>query len=296
MNSVTVLILAAGIGRRFGGLKQLTTFGPGKHTILEYSLFDAYRLGFRRVVCVIRKIHQKFFDELLAPLHGYMDIEFVYQELKDIPIKISDFRRTKPWGTAHAVYSARNHLHSPFVTINADDFYGRPAWEQMADFIRRKFSSNALLAFRLDHTLPSSGAVARGICRVNENRLVKIEEFSCIIRSNGVIHSLEQDRCFAGDEPTSLNFWYFQREVLHKMDFKRFFSEEMSLTEAEWMLPVAIQSLLDEGKIDITVVNTHSNWAGITHAIDVKDVISYIENVTRSGIYPEAIWRGKFSI
>ncbi|MDR2677297.1 MAG: NTP transferase domain-containing protein [Puniceicoccales bacterium] len=293
MNSVSVLVLAAGLGSRFGGLKQLTTFGPGEHTILEYSLFDAHRLGFRRVVCVIQEIHQKFFNRLLAPLKEHMEIEFAYQRLDDVPVEISNPHRTKPWGTAHAVYSARDHLHAPFVIINADDFYGRRAWAQMANFIRQTPSGNALVAFRLDHTLPPDRPVARGICHANGDHLVKIEEFSRITRSNGTIRALGREECFSGDEPTSLNFWYLQREVLREMDFKRFFAHGMNLMEAEWMLPVTIQDLLDEGKIRITVVNTQSQWVGITHPDDVEAVTSHIENATRSGIYPKEIWRTK---
>ncbi|MDR0727528.1 MAG: hypothetical protein LBF26_01360 [Puniceicoccales bacterium] len=291
MNSIFVLVLAAGLGRRFGSLKQLAAFGPGKHTILEYSLFDAHRLGFRRAVCVIQEIHKKFFNELLAPLMELMEIEFAYQRLDDVPAGISNFHRTKPWGTAHAVYSARSHLRAPFITINADDFYGQRAWEQMANFIQKTPSKNALLAFRLDRTLSSSGPVARGICSVDENHLMRIEEFSNITRSNGSIRAQNPERQFVGNEPTSLNFWYLQPKILQKMDFKHFFTNNQDLTEAEWMLPIVIQNLLDERKIDVTVVNTQSHWTGITYPSDTKRVIHHIEDAIRSGAYPEVLWR-----
>jgi dTDP-glucose pyrophosphorylase len=220
-----------------------------------------------------------------------MEIEFAYQRLDDIPVEIPNFHRTKPWGTAHAVYSARDHLRTPFVIINADDFYGQRAWEQMADSVRNTPSANALIAFRLDHTLPSAGPVARGICRVNGSNLIKIEEFSHVVRSHGSIRDLGRGECFSGDEPTSLNFWYLQPEVLRAMDFKRFFADGGNLAEAEWMLPVALQNLLDEEKIRITVINTQSHWAGITHPDDAKDVTRCIETATRSGAYPEILWR-----
>ncbi|MDR2341405.1 MAG: hypothetical protein LBD72_03730 [Puniceicoccales bacterium] len=290
MNSVSILVLAAGFGSRFGGLKQLMTFGPGRHAILEYSLFDAHRLGIQHAVCVIQEIHRNFFNQLLAPLMEFIEIEFAYQRLDDVPVEFSNFHRTKPWGTAHAVYSARNYLPAPFITINADDFYGRQAWEQMANFIEKTPSKNALLAFRLDRTLPSSGPVARGICRVNGNHLVRIEEFSNIACVNGSIHVQNQGRHFVGDEPTSLNFWYLQPEILQKMDFGRFFADGMNLAEAEWMLPVAIQNILDEGKIDITVVNTQSHWAGITHSSDIEEVARRVESATLSGVYPKVLW------
>jgi hypothetical protein len=291
-NSTSVLVLAAGMGSRFGGLKQLARFGPGKHTILDYSLFDACRCGFRRALCVIQEAQRGLFDDLLAPLREHMKIEYVYQSLNDIPREIAvPSGRFKPWGTAHAVYAARKHIQTPFVTINADDFYGRLAWEEMATFTGKNPSANALLSFRLDQTLPMAGAVARGICCVEGKYLRQIEEFLRVERLAKGIRDGNSGKFFRGDEPTSLNFWYLQPQFFSEMNFAEFASKAKNLATDEWMLPVVIQDLMVKEKLTITIVQTQSRWLGITHPTDGRAVDLHIRNAVGAGDYPEKLWR-----
>jgi NDP-sugar pyrophosphorylase family protein len=265
-----VLVLAAGLGARYGGLKQLEKFGPEGRTLLEYSLADALHHGHTRAICTVLEENIPALEELLRPLRPRMAIGFAVQRLADGPTSIPAGRK-KPWGTAHAVFAARHLLDAPFAVVNADDCYGAAAWTALAAVLAQHPNEAALVAYRLGKTLSPHGPVSRGVCQLDAGRLVTIREFRRIGRGEGGnIADAASGTVFSGAEPVSMNFWHLPPSFCHflRRDGEAFFAGTADLETAEWTLPDAIGRWMAEERVAIWGTVTESPWCGITHPRD----------------------------
>ncbi len=295
-----LLILAAGMGSRYGGLKQIDKVGPGGEAIIDYSIYDAIRAGFSKIVFVVRKeIEQdvRFFFE--PRLKGKIPFDFVHQELDMIPEGISvPVKRKKPWGTGHAVLVAASKIKEPFAVINADDFYGPSAYRQSADFLMHNTGLNeyAMVGYRLDNTLSENGSVARGICKTNtQDYLKEVTEHTKIYRENGKIISLLEDgskREFKGHEPVSMNFWCFNPDIFPELEklFSVFIREHAGDPEVEFFIPLPVTSMIRSGKIKMKVLKSRESWFGVTYREDKPVVEQKIRELVDAGVYPENLW------
>ncbi|WP_372775479.1 NDP-sugar synthase [Mangrovibacterium sp.] len=296
----TLLILAAGMGSRYGGLKQIDPFGPNGETILEYSVYDAIRAGFGKVVFVIRK---SFADEFKSrfdeKLKGKIEVEYVFQELNKLPAGYTcPKEREKPWGTGHAILMAKEVINEPFAAINADDFYGAPAFQVMADFFKTEVSENtySMVGYLLKNTLSENGTVSRGICKTdNEQNLVEITERHKIERSGDSIVFVDENahQVEVGENtPASMNFWGFHPNLFAHLEnqFKSFLDEKMMLPKSEFYIPSVVFELIKSEEVKTKVLQADSPWFGVTYPEDKAWVVSQIQRLTNKGIYPSKLW------
>jgi MobA-like NTP transferase domain len=297
MPKLTLLVLAAGMGSRYGGLKQLDPMGPSGETLLDYSVFDALRAGFERVVFIIRRdIEAEFREKIGSRYKGNIAVDYVFQQLEFLPKGFSvPAERKKPWGTAHAVWCAREALAEPFAAINADDFYGRETYEVVGKFLRAAAPDSphfAMAGYRLDHTLSEHGSVARGVCQVDANRrLITIDECTGIERAGNEIQQKEADgsvRKFAGDEPVSMNFWGLTPAIFPLIEQRliSFLSTSSSDPKAECYIPVAIGELIARGQATLEVLPTDADWFGVTYREDKPQVMQALKRLHSEGAYP----------
>lgn len=294
MHTPTLLVLAAGMGSRYGGLKQLDAFGPNGETLLDYSVHDAIRAGFGRVVFLIRRdIEAEFREKIGARYEGKTDIGYTFQQLDNLPGGFSaPATRTKPWGTAHAVWCARETINGPFAAINADDFYGAEAFRIIAGFLRDTDTSAqpprfAMAGFRLGRTLSEHGTVARGVCEVGSGGLLaRIEELTDIARrADGVIAA--SGRELADDAPVSMNFWGFTPQVfpLLEEELRQFLAAEGHGEKSECYLPAAVAAMVAEGRAQVSVLETDGDWFGVTYREDRERVVKSIAALVARGDY-----------
>jgi len=294
-----LLILAAGMGSRFGGLKQVEPVGPNGEAIIDYTIHDAIRAGFGKVVFVIREM---FADEFKAKfekkLKGKIKTEYVYQELDNIPEEFSvPENREKPWGTAHAILVAGKVVREPFCALNADDFYGFNALKEMAGFLINSDdpAEYAAIGYKLSNTLSDYGSVSRGICEVNEDGLLEsIVETKKIMKKDGNIISIEPDgkeKLLTGDETVSMNIWGFKTSVfsLLKEKLSEFLSEHINEPKSEIYIPSVVFEIINEDKAMVKVLETNSRWFGVTYKEDTPFVVENIRSLIEKGEYPEEI-------
>ena len=295
----TLLILAAGMASRYGSMKQIQSFGPGGETIMEYSIYDAIRAGFGKVVFVIRKEFEENFKSIFEPkLNGKIKTEYVDQDLTDYT---KDFaipgERTKPWGTAHAVLCARDVIKEPFAVINADDFYGRDAFEKAAAFLNNEVApdKHCIIGYELAKTLSQNGTVSRGVCEVDaENNLVSINERTKIYKKDETIVYEESDGIH--DVPVnskaSMNFWGFDPSVFSFIDklFQDFLKNKAHDPKAEFFIPIVGDEFINEGKGMIKVIPTAAQWFGVTYKEDADAVKKAIQSLVDDGQYLSALW------
>jgi NDP-sugar pyrophosphorylase family protein len=295
MNEKTLVVLAAGMGSRYGGLKQIDPVGPGGESLLDYSIHDARAAGFGRVVFVIRRdIEQEFREKIGARYSGRMPVDYVFQETDDLPGSfVCPHNRNKPWGTAHAVWCSRHTVATPFAVINADDFYGAPAYRQAADFLDHAApaaspATFALVGYRLDKTLSDHGTVARGICEVDSAGLLqKVEEMTQIgRRHDGSIAC--GDRVLDGAAPVSMNLWGFTPDVfpLFEESLGRFLQTNLGHEKAEHYIPSAVAETIVAGRATVQVLPTDSDWFGVTYREDKPRVVESIARLVSRGDYP----------
>jgi len=296
----TLVILAAGMGSRFGGLKQITAVDSHGHAIIDFSLFDAYRAGFRKVAFIIKhEIEEDFKAAIGHRMEKYFDVKYVYQQLDMLPEGYSvPEGRTKPWGTAHAVLCAKEAVQGPFAVINADDFYGRSAYSALFDFLRadRDGSEHAMVAYLLKNTVTEYGSVARGICRVDEGYLSDIVE-RLHIEKRGEDGAYTEDGenwvPLPGHSPVSMNFWGFGPGMMEELErrFPKWLDENLpeNPLKCEYFLPFVANALIKEGTGSIRVLNCHETWHGITYREDMESVVSYIAALRAQGVYPETL-------
>jgi Nucleotidyl transferase len=302
MPKLTLLVLAAGMGSRYGGLKQVDPMGPSGETLLDYSVFDALRAGFERVVFIIRRdIEAEFREKIGSRYKGNVSVDYVFQQLDFLPTGFSvPADRKKPWGTAHAIWCAREALAEPFAAINADDFYGGETYEVVGKFLKTAAPENphfAMAGYRLDHTLSEHGSVARGVCRVDANRrLITIDECTGIERAGNGIQQKEADgsvRKFRGDEPVSMNFWGLTPAVFPLIEDQlvSFLSTSSSDPKAEFYIPVAIGEMIARGQATLDVLPTDAEWFGVTYREDKLQVMQALKRLHSEGVYPTPLSR-----
>jgi len=320
MSAKTLVVLAAGMGNRYGGLKQMDPVGPGGETILEYSVFDAVRAGFGRAVFVIRREFEGAFREMAAERFGErIAVEFTFQELGDLPDRFSlPPGRTKPWGTTQAVLAAEGAVGTPFAVINADDFYGAESFEVLARHLdmyggadREKdpgasaadgtvqfarTGEYAMVGFRLRETLSDSGAVARGLCRVGEDGLLEsIIELTSVEREGASAKSTDragQVTTLTGDETVSMNMWGFTPAVFGQLreQFEHFLETRGGDVNAECYLPNTVNEMIRTGQARVRVLKTGARWFGVTYRVDRAQVVEETRRLVASGAYPARLW------
>lgn len=296
--NLTLLVLAAGIGSRYGGVKQIDGFGPNGETIMDYSLFDAVRAGFTKVVFIVREEILGVIKEKFEPkLNGKVQVEYVIQSLdKLIPPSYKNPERVKPWGTGHAILCAKDVIHEPFVVINADDFYGRDAFVSVADFFRTDASgAHAMVGFTLKNVLSEHGSVSRGIGECDaQGFLQTVVERTTIVKENGKIISKEKegDRELDPLAPTSMNFWGFHPEVftLASSMFNDFLRDQHQNLKAEFYIPLIVNELIQHGMGKVKVLGGGNIWFGVTYKEDKDEVSNRIKALIDKGDYPQKLW------
>lgn len=283
----TLVVLAAGMGSRYGGLKQLDPVGPRGEIILDYSVRDAFAAGFGKVVFVIRREMAELFRQTVgARYEGTVEVAYAFQELEPLPGgRVSPPGRTKPWGTGQAVLSAASAVREPFAVINADDYYGPSGFQVLSGFLSGKREGHyAMVGYRLDRTLSENGSVSRGICSVDgEGMLLQITERTSITRgADGVIMAEgNPPLALTGEEPVSMNFWGFTPDLFARMErlFEEFLEEKGDNPKAEFYLPAAVSSLIVAGESIVTVLDTPDSWYGLTYPEDKPAVVEALASL-----------------
>ena len=299
----TLFILAAGMGSRYGGLKQLDGLGPNGETIMDYSVFDALRAGFGKVVFVIRKDFEEDFRRVvIAKYADKVPCEVCFQSLDKVPAGCAyNPERTKPWGTNHAVLMGKDVINEPFAVINADDFYGKESFEVLARFlegVEGKKDHYCMVGYRVCNTLSENGSVARGVCAYDNNRhLTDVVERTEILRMDGVIkYKDDQGEWQALDEnaPVSMNVWGFTPDYFEYSEeyFKEFLSDpkNMENLKAEFFIPLMVNKLINDGTATCEVLDTTSKWFGVTYAADREATVERIQKLVDEGIYPNKLF------
>ncbi|MEN8121531.1 MAG: sugar phosphate nucleotidyltransferase [Bacteroidota bacterium] len=297
----TLLILAAGMGSRYGGLKQLDEIGPSGETIMDYSIYDAKRAGFAKVVFVIRKsLEQDFKEKIFSKYESFIEIDYVFQELDNLPEGMSvPEGREKPWGTAHAVLVAEPKINEPFAVLNADDFYGADSFTVMASFLQALDADNdytyCLLAYKLNNTLSEHGTVSRGICELDKNNyLEKVVEHTKIYKEGDSILS-EMDGNIvklAENAPASMNLMGFTPSAFQyfKYYFNEFFDENSKNLKAEFYLPSLLTNIIKSGQGKVRVLPSNERWFGVTYQEDREFVVKNINAKVDAGEYPKKLF------
>jgi NDP-sugar pyrophosphorylase family protein len=295
---LTLLVLAAGIGSRYGGIKQIDGFGPHGETIMDYSLYDAVRAGFTKVVFIVREeILQAVKEKFEHKVEGKIEVDFVIQSLdKMIPKEFINPERVKPWGTGHAVLCARDVIHEPFVVINADDFYGKDSFNSVADFFLKKDSNDhAMVGYKLKNVLSEHGSVSRGVGEADEKGYLKsVVERTTIVKENGKIIAKEKDGDLILDPeaPTSMNFWAFQPDMFdysYKM-FMDFLKSNHQNIKAEFYIPLIANEMIHKKEGNIKVLGGGNIWFGVTYREDKEEVSARIKALIAAGQYPDKLW------
>jgi len=299
---LTLLVLAAGMGSRYGGLKQIDAIGPNGETIIDYNVYDAIRAGFDKVVFIIRKdIDQAFRETYSGKFEDKIEVDYVYQELDELPKGYAvPEGRSKPWGTGHALLMAKDAVKEPFVMINADDFYGPSSFQLAADFLRANADQNpnlyAMIAFELTKTLSSKGAVTRGVCKADDNGFLEtVNESFQIERLNGKIkyEDAEGNESFlTGKEIVSVNMFGLTPAIFEHLEagFREFLDEKRETPKAEFLIPQLINELVQKGLVRVKVLESHEKWLGVTYQEDKPIVKSGIGELIDSGKYPADLW------
>lgn len=299
--NTTLIIMAAGIGSRFGeGIKQLAQMGPNGEIIMDYSIHDAKEAGFNKVVFIIRKDIFKEFEEIIGNrIKEQIDVEYVFQEVDDLPegFEVPE-GRTKPWGTGQAILCCKDVVDSPFLVINADDYYGKQAFKEAYDYLTKESVKDeiCMVGFVLKNTLSDNGTVTRGVCKVNEsNMLVEINETHDIEKTeDGAVVKCESgDKKIDVDSPVSMNMWGLHPDFFAILEngFVEFL-ENVDATDlkAEYLLPTIIGGLLEEEKLSVRVLQSKDKWFGVTYKEDKVDVVNAINELIETGVYPNKLF------
>ena len=298
----TLFVLAAGMGSRYGGLKQLDGLGPNGETIMDYSIFDAIRGGFGKIVFVIRRdFEQDFRDKVLSKYEGHIPTELVFQAIDDLPEGFTcPADRAKPWGTNHAVLMGKDVIKEPFAVINADDFYSRDAFAVMGKWLNElpegSTGKYSMVGFRICNTLSENGTVARGVCAKNDaGMLTDVVERTEIMRVDGTICYKDENGEWqpVGEEtPVSMNFWGFTPDYFKYSEeqFVEFLKENIEKPKAEFFIPLVVDNLINSGKATCEVLDTTAKWFGVTYAADRQATVDKIQSLVDAGEYPNKLF------
>ena len=280
--------MAAGMGSRYGGLKQLDKVGPNGETIIDYSLHDAIQAGFTKVIFIIRRdFEDQFKLQITNKYLGKFAVEFAFQDIDDLPNGFScPSGREKPWGTGQAILSARNLINEPFVVINGDDYYGQESFKVIADYYNNGGAQFSMVAFRLDKTLSDFGAVTRGVCNVENDKLDTVVETENLEKKGNYI-STNRDITLDGSEPVSMNMWGFTPSLFNYLheDFVNFLNDEGGELKSEFLIPTVINNLVQNNQEEVYVLRSNASWFGVTYKEDKPFVINKIQELIHSGIY-----------
>ncbi len=305
MNKATLVIMAAGIGSRFGeGIKQLEPVGPNGEIIMDYSIYDALEAGFDKVVFVIRKDLEEDFKRIIGQrIEKVVSVEYVYQEIEDIPEKYKNLleNRKKPWGTGQAILACKNIVKEPFLVINADDYYGKQAYKEAYAYLtlereRGNIQDICMVGFVLGNTLSENGTVTRGICHVDENGMLQDVKETYEIKRDGESAVGVQDNeeiCLPLSAAVSMNMWGLQPEFIDTLEkgFNRFLAElKQEDVKGEYLLPQIVEKLLKKKAAQVKVLESHDKWFGVTYKKDKEFVVVALQNLINSGVYPEKLF------
>ncbi|MEG0326994.1 MAG: sugar phosphate nucleotidyltransferase [Erysipelothrix sp.] len=299
MEDLTLVILAAGMGSRYGGLKQIDKFGKSGEAIIDFSIYDAIQAGFNKLVLIIREEHEAIFEEeLVAKIRPHINVEYAFQNIKDVPEWFEGVEgREKPWGTTHALLSARKHVTGPFMIINADDYYGKQAFVEMAKFLKESVADNkaSMMGYIVDNTITDNGTVTRGVCKDKEGFLVDIVETDGIKRTDKGVVGGPGEALIPDGTLVSMNFWGFTPAIFDLMDskFERFLKEDVvgNPMKAEALLPNDVGSLIDDGKLSVQILQTPDRWFGVTYQEDKPMVLAQFDKFQTDGTYPSKLWK-----
>lgn len=305
MKKPVLIVMAAGMGSRYGGLKQMDPVGSEGELIIDFSLYDAMMAGFKKVIFVIKKEMEKDFRELIDHRAAkYLEVEYAFQRLDDLPdgYEIPE-GRIKPWGTCHAVLSCRDLIEGPFAVINADDFYGAGAFQSMYDFLENREDDNkyryCMIGYQLENTLTENGHVARGVCETTDDGYLKaIVERTKIMWQEGKIKYTEDEETWTEvpmGTPVSMNFWGFTLSMMEEMKERFPIFLDKALKEnplkAEYFLPLVVDELLKEEKATIKVLKSTDRWHGVTYKEDRQSVVDALQSMKDKGFYPDKLWK-----
>ncbi|HRU13196.1 MAG TPA: nucleotidyltransferase [Dysgonamonadaceae bacterium] len=297
----TLFVLAAGMGSRYGGLKQLDGVGPSGETIMDYSIYDAVHAGFGKLVFVIRKSFEKDFREKIVKKYEHkIPVELVFQDLDNLPAGFSvPEGREKPWGTNHAVMMGKDVIHEPFAVINADDFYGRESYKVLADYLSELYNTRnqyCMIGYRVGNTLSESGTVARGICETDaEGNLTGVVERTQVMRIDGEVkYKDENDQWISipDNTPVSMNMWGFTPDYFEYSEkyFVEFLKKNIQNPKAEFFIPLVVNELIVNNTAKVKVLDTPSKWFGVTYAEDRPGVVAKLQQLVDDGVYPSPLW------
>lgn len=305
MSKTTLIIMAAGMGSRYGGLKQIDPVGPNGEIILDYSVYDAIKAGFDRVIFVIKKEIEKDFKEIVeGKFDGLIDVEFAYQDINNLPEGFSvPEGRVKPWGTGHAVLSCKDMIDGPFAVINADDYYGRETFELVykeltGGKVNKGKHEFCMVGFRIENTLTENGTVARGVCQTdNDGYLTDIVERTKIAKRDGKIMFTEDEEDWTEipyGTTVSMNCWGFTADMMAELE-NRFAAclekNKDNMLRCEYFLPFVVDDILKEGKAQVKVLSTKEKWYGVTYKADKETVMNALKEKSERGEYPECLWK-----
>lgn len=306
MKEPTLVIMAAGLGSRYGGLKQMDPISDKGEIILDFSLYDAVMAGFKKVIFVIKKEIEEDFKELIEGKSGkYIETAYAYQELEDLPEGFSvPEGRKKPWGTCHAVLACRGMIDGPFAVINADDYYGAGAFHTIYEYLLSAKDGEkydySMVGYRLENTLTENGYVARGVCAATpDGYLAEIHERTKIKRKDGkIVYTEDEGETFVAvpeGTPVSMNFWGFTESFMKELEARFPVFLEKALAEdplkSEFYLPMAVDRLLEEGKASVRMLESRDKWYGVTYHEDKEDVVHALQSLKDKGFYPDTLWK-----
>ena len=298
-NNLTLVIMAAGMGSRFGGLKQIEPVGPNGEFIIDYSIFDAVRAGFDKVVFIIKEENYEIFKETIGSrVEKQIKVEYAFQRQTDIPSGYDIGDRTKPWGTSHAILSCKDKVKGNFLVLNADDFYGKDSFMQASKFFNEKHDDEyAIIGYKIKNTLTENGAVKRGVCEEKDGYLTKLIESSVEDKDGHIIASpLDGSESFEIDknDPVSMNMFCFRDNIFKYLEdnLKAFFEKNKNdLSKCEYLIPDSVYNMIKEGLVKVEVIPTTAKWQGITYKEDKERLVNDIKELIEKGEYPNNLWK-----
>ena len=286
---ITLVVMAAGMGSRFGGLKQIEPVGKNNEVLLDFSVYDAVKAGFTKVVFVIKHAIEKDFKAIIGKrIEKMVEVEYVFQENDVLPENfVCPEDRVKPWGTAHAILCCKDVVKEPFAVVNADDFYGRSAFKKIADFLKKETKDYCMVGFRLVNTLTENGYVSRGVCEIKDNKLSSVTERTKIVDCKYTEDDGESWIPMSPDTVVSMNLWGFMPDIFGYIEdgFKEFLSKNINVPKSEYYLPSVVSSLIEKGEKQVEVLIAEDKWYGVTYKEDKQNVVDAIGAMVDAGMY-----------